>query len=192
MHRTSTFAALCLTVIASGGVYAGEEVGWRDAQGNPVPQSDSMKSSKGFGGQVILVSDPDWEAKWARPETPHFTTTESLTIGESFVALVLFTNPATDARGNIHIVCDYRVVRPDGSLSQEVKAATCGEGPLEGDPHNVRLVSHLIGFTGEATDVEGEWVITVRLTDAVRKTSLDLKTGFEYHVKPATGKAATN
>lgn len=181
MHRTHRFAVFCLTVIGSAGVYAGEEVGWRDAQGNPIPESAAIKSSKGFGGSVILTSDPDWEAKWARPEAPHFETTEQVTMGGSLIALVFFTNPAKDAKGNVHILCDYRVIRPDGSISQEVKAATCAEGPIAGDSYNVRLVSHLVGFTGEAGDVEGTWSITVRLTDTVRDASVDLLTQFEYH-----------
>lgn len=181
MHLTSRLAILCLTVIAPGSVYAIEEVGWRDAQGNPVPESDSMKSSQGFGGSVILTPDADWREKWARPEQPHFTTTGEVQLGGSIMALVFFTNPARDEKGNIRILCDYLLLRPDGSVSQELTDATCAAGPLQGSPRNVRLVDQLVGFTGESTDPEGNWVLKVRLRDTIRGASVDLRTSFTYH-----------
>jgi len=186
MHCTSRVAIFCLTVIASAGVYAGEEVGWRDAQGNALPESDSLRSSKGFGGSMLLTSDPDWKEKWARPEPPQFTSTDKVALGGSLMALVFFTNPAKDAQGNVRILCDYLVVRPDGSVSQEVKGAVCAQGALRGGPYNVRLANQLIGFTGEASDPEGAWTIKARLTDVVRGASVDLLARFDYR------KAATN
>jgi hypothetical protein len=180
MHLASRLAIVCLTVITSGGVYAIEEVGWRDAQGNPVPESDTMKSSKGFGGSVILTPDADWREKWARPDQPHFTTTDQVNLGGSIMALVFFTNPGQDEKGNVRILCDYQMLRPDGSLSQDVKDASCAEGPLQGSPYNVRLVDQLIGFTGEAADPEGTWVLKVRLRDTIRGASVDLVTSFAY------------
>jgi hypothetical protein len=196
MHRTSRSAALCLSALflmaPAVRVHAVEEVGWRDAQGNPLPESDSLKNSKGFGGSVILTADPDWREKWARPEAPHFTTADEVKLGESIVALVFFTNPGRDARGEVDIHCDYLVLRPDGSVSQEVKDASCARGKLAGGPYNVRLVDHLIGFQGEAGDLEGTWVIKVRLRDAVRDASVDLLAKFDYSASGAAQGPAGN
>jgi hypothetical protein len=181
MQRTSKLAALLLTVMASGGVLAVEEVGWRDRQGNPVPETDSMKSSKGFGGNIILTPDADWEAKWARPEPPRFNTTDKVKLGGSLMALVFFTNPGRDEKGNVRILCDILLLKPDHSASQDLKNATCAEGPLKGGPYDVRLSNQLIGFTGEESDPEGTWTIKVRLRDTVRGASVDLLTRFDYH-----------
>ena len=173
-------AILGLTVLFVANVYAQDAPGWRDAQGRPIPESDSQKSSKGFGGSLILTPDADWAEKWARPETPHFTTTEVVKLGESVAALVFFVNPGADQNGQIRILCDYLMTRPDGSVSADKKGFVCAKGKLEGDPNRVRLVEQIMGFQGEASDLEGTWTIKVRLSDAVRDASVELKTQFEY------------
>lgn len=173
-------AMLGLTVLFAANVYAQDAVGWRDAQGRPVPESDSQKSSKGFGGSLILTPDADWAEKWARPETPQFTTTEVVKLGETVAALVFFVNPGTDQNGQIRILCDFLITRPDGSVSADKQGSVCAQGKLEGDPHRVRLVDQIVGFQGEASDLEGIWTLKVRLTDTVRDASVELKTQFEY------------
>ena len=52
-----------------------EEGGWRDKDGNPVPNTDSMNSIDGFGGWLIVTPDKDWEEKWNTPseDIPHFS-----------------------------------------------------------------------------------------------------------------------
>ncbi len=69
-----------------------------------------------------------------RPEPPQFTTTDHVKLGQSVMALVFFTNPATDDKGNIRILCDYQLVRPDNTLSENVKDAPCALGKLDGSP----------------------------------------------------------
>jgi hypothetical protein len=176
-----SFSAWALTVMVAGNVYAIEEVGWRDAQGNPIPEADHIRSSKGFGGSVLITPDADWKEKWMRPDPPQFTTTDQVKLGQSVMALVFFTNPATDGKGNVRILCDYQLVRPDNTLSEDVKDAPCAAGPLDGSPRNIRLVDQLVGFTGEASDLEGTWTIKVRLRDTIRGASVDLVTRFDYH-----------
>lgn len=180
MKRASKLAILCLTVMASGGVYAAEDVGWRDAQGNPIPEADHIRSSKGFGGSVLITKDADWKEKWSRPEPPRFTTTDKVKLGESVMVLVFFTNPGADAKGNIRVLCDILLLKPDNSVSQQVKDGACAVGPMQGDPHNIRLVDQLVGFTGEDSDPEGTWLLKIRLRDTIRGASVDLLTRFDY------------
>lgn len=172
--------AAWLTVFAASGVLAEDAAGWRDAQGKQVPDSDSRKSSKGFGGMILLTPDADWQEKWERPETPRFNTTDKVKTGGNIVALVFFTNPALDKNGHMRILCDIRLTRPDGSVSTDVKDEVCAEGPIQGDLHNVRLVKHLMGFVGEATDAPGVWTFEYELTDAVRDASVTVKASFTY------------
>ena len=46
---------------------ATDEGGWLDRNGNPVPDSDEMKSAGGFGGWLVVTPDEDWEAEWNTP-----------------------------------------------------------------------------------------------------------------------------
>ena len=97
--------------------------------------------------------------------------------------MTFFGNPKPDSSGNIHIVCDLRVIRPDGSFSIDEGAIECAKGKLEGDPRNVRLSPATLGFVGEEGDLPGVWRIEVNLVDKVRGTSLLLKSQFELQSK---------
>ncbi len=66
-YRGRYLSGLALTVMVSGNVYAIEEVGWRDAQGNPIPEADHIRSSKGFGGSVLITPDADWKENGCGP-----------------------------------------------------------------------------------------------------------------------------
>ena len=181
MHRkVERVIVLGLTVMAAASVHAVEEVGWRDAQGNPIPEADHIRSSKGFGGSVLITPDADWKEKWQRPEPPQFNTTDDVKLGETVTVLVFFTNPATDGQGRIRVLCDYQLVRPDHPLSENLKDLPCAEGKLAGGPRDIRLVDQLVSFVGEESDVEGIWTVKVRLRDTIRGASVDLVTHFDY------------
>lgn len=150
------------------------------AQDKVVADHDDQKSAQGFTGKLLLTQDKDWKQKWASPETPRFGQSDTVKLGESITALVFFINAALDTKGEIHIRCDFLITRPDGSVSTDAKDVGCYDGPIQGSPHNVRLVQITPEFIGEASDLPGTWVINVRLTDTVRKVSLDLKAPFEY------------
>jgi hypothetical protein len=184
MRLLLALASLALTVFSTARVHAEDTFGWRDADGKPLPDTESRKSSKGFGGSMLLTPDKDWREKWERAENPSYTTTEDVRLGETVMALVFFVNPANDKGGNIHIDCHFKVTRPDGSISQDHDLAPCAEGKLEGDPYDLRLIQAAAGFMGEATDVPGEWTIQVKLTDQVRHATVDLVTRFEYQPVP--------
>ncbi len=139
--------------------------------------SDSVD---GFGGLLLTVLDPDWREKWATDEAvaPHFTTTDTLQVGSRVSILTFYSNPATNAAGEHRILCAVRAYRPDGTLSINENGVECAGGPLQGDPHNVRLTAAVIDFVAEASDQEGLWRIEVELTDAVRGVSVPLRTHF--------------
>lgn len=168
-----------LSLAASAGA---QLVGWLDEDGNPVPDSDSMKSREGFGGWLLVTGDPDWEAKWNTPseETPHFNETDSVRVGETVVALIFISSPAADADGNVDVSCDLRLDRPDGSHSFEQPDAPCMVGHLEGASPTLYLAEPVMGFLGEASDPVGEWTFHVRLKDRVRGTILELKSPFTF------------
>lgn len=171
---------LILLLGCSQSLYA-ESGGWITRDGKPVPNSDSMKSIDGFGGSLVVTPDPDWEVKWnTPPETaPSFRTASKVRYGENLTILTFYINPEVNKSGEIDVVCDIKITRPDGSQSIGEKEIECAKGKLEGDPHNVRLSSTVIKFVGEKGDPQGIWKIDVNLTDRNRKVVVPLKTRFE-------------
>ncbi len=138
----------------------------------------------------MVTSDPDWEAKWNTPSetTPHFREASKVLYGERLTILTFFGNPKPNKSNEIDIVCNIKVIRPDGSLSMDQKGIACASGKLQGDPRNVRLTSAVISFIGEKGDLPGVWKVDVSLTDRNRKVVMPLKGQFELVEKnPATG-----
>ncbi|MFA5506012.1 MAG: hypothetical protein WC423_11330 [Vulcanimicrobiota bacterium] len=141
----------------------------------------SPVTKDGFAGMLLVTPDPDWEEKWntSTEAVPRFTQASTVSYGEALTILTFFANPKPDSSGNIHLVCDIRVIRPDGSFSIDEKSIECAKGKLMGNPDNVRLSPAILKFTGEKDDLPGLWRIEINLTDKVRGTSLLLKSQFE-------------
>jgi hypothetical protein len=174
-----------------------ESDGWVTRDGKPVPNSDLMKSMNGFGGSLVVTPDPDWEAKWnTSPETvPHFSEARNVSYGEQLTILTFYINPKTNASGELDVLCDIKIMRPDGR-SSEYKGVQCASGKLQGSPRNVRLTTAVIKYIGEASDPPGKWIVEVTLTDKMRGIAIPLKTHFNLqkkaneHINPAPAKGA--
>ncbi len=172
--------SLFLTVFLVS-IGAAQETGWRDEDGNPVPDASNVKGSEGFGGWLLVTPDKDWEEKWLTPRetAPRYSEASTVRVGEQLFTLIMFANPKTDSTGIAEVRCNLRVIRPDGSFSVDLSDQQCFKGPLAGHPHDVRLTDLVLGFTGEPDDLRGVWVTEVTLVDVVRSVRLDLRTSFE-------------
>lgn len=172
-------AVLLVLTLVSG--IACAEVGWQDANGNPVPDSDSQKSVAGFGGLLVVTPDEDWEQKWNTPPEvgPQFSHASVVEKGGKLFVLTTYTNPGVDDSGKAHVTLDIDVKRPDGSSSMHTEDAVCFEGEFSGPPHNVYLCGPVVGFVGEQSDPAGIWSVQITLTDEIRKVSMPLSTHFE-------------
>jgi hypothetical protein len=139
-----------------------------------------MKSINGFGGSLVVTPDSDWEAKWnTSPETiPHFSGAKNVSYGEQLTILAFYINPKTNASGELDVLCDIKVTRPDGSSSANAKGVQCAAGKLQGNPRNVRLASAVIKYVGEEGDPPGKWIVEVTLIDKVRGTAIPLEAHF--------------
>lgn len=159
--------------------------GWFSKDGKSVPNTDAMKSTNGFGGWLVVTPDSDWEAKWnTSPEAiPNFTEAKDVSYGEKLTILAFYINPKVNASGDLDVLCDIKVTRPDGSSSVNTKGVQCGDGKLGGDPRNIRLSYAVINYVGEAGDPPGEWIVDVTLTDKTRGTAIPLKTHFNLRKK---------
>ena len=110
--------------------------GWVYKDGTSVPNSDSMKSIKGFGGWLVVTPDADWEEKWNTPPdtTPNFTVASEVNYGEELTILPFYINPKLNSRGEANVLCDIKITRPDGSNAIDVKDIECASGKLQGNP----------------------------------------------------------
>ena len=162
-----------------------ETGGWVTRDGKPVPNSDAIKSINGFGGWLVVTPDSNWEEKWnTSPETiPNFSEAKDVSYGEKLTILTFYINPKTNASGELDVLCDIKVTRPDGSSSASAKGVQCATGKVQGNPRNVRLTSVVVKYIGEEGDPPGKWVVEVMLTDKVRGTAIPLKTHFNLRSK---------
>jgi hypothetical protein len=153
---------------------------WKDQEGRLAPDTDARKSAQGFGGWMIVTPDADWKEKWnTSPETiPRFRTATEVEYGGHLSLLTFFANPQPDAGGEIKVLCDIKITRPDGSVPVDRKGVECASGKLQGDPRNMRLTSAVIEFIGEKGDPPGVWRAEVTLTDKNRNVSMPLRAEF--------------
>ena len=176
--------ALCLgglSAVADQEIFLTDEGGWVDGSGQRIPDTDSLKSVKGFGAQLIVTPDRDWAAKWETPHDniPYFSEADIVRIGERLTILSFYINPMLDSSGNVLITCDLRVIRPDGSMSVDESGLECVSGELVGDPRSVRLSPLFLEYIGEDKDPLGIWRVEVVMIDEMRGATASMKTSFE-------------
>lgn len=171
---------LLVLCICCSPLYA-EYGGWVTKDGKPSPNTDNMKSIKGFGGWLLITPDKDWATKWETPTetTPNFNEASEVRYGDQLAALTFFINPLLDSKRHINILCDIKVIRPDKTISYDNRNLDCASGVLNGDPRNVRLSNMIINFIGEDGDPAGSWVVEVNIIDKNRDVLIPLRAEFE-------------
>ncbi|MYN09923.1 hypothetical protein [Pseudoduganella aquatica] len=158
----------------------GQEGYWKDAKGNPAPETEARRSLNGLGGSLLVTSDVDWREKWDTPSNtvPHFNEAKTVAKGKQVFVLTFFANPKLTADGRANLTCDLDVIRPDGTTSIHQTDIVCFQGILKGSPYNMYLSAPVLGFTGEVSDPAGTWTVRVSLKDNLRNSVLRLKTSF--------------
>jgi hypothetical protein len=169
-------AALLLLALFAGPL--GAEAGWKNKDGEPVPETESRKSVAGFGGLLVVTPDKNWQEKWNSPDAPQFSGASTVEKGGELFILTIFTNPQLDASGAANITLDIDVRRPDGSASTHAEGAVCFQGELRGPLHNVYLCGPVVEFIGEPSDPVGEWSVRIKLIDNIRKVEVPLSATF--------------
>ena len=175
-HPTVHLLAACLFAMSA---YAQSPI-WRDASGAPVPDTGSMKSSKDFGGSLLITPDDDWKEKWDTPPDtkPNFNRADVIPYGKKVYVLTFFANPKLDQQNKANIRCDIQITAPTGKVSMSKKDLTCFSGAIAGRLYNTYLSDPVIAFRGDPGDPPGEWSVEVFLRDANRNVVLPLKSSF--------------
>lgn len=176
-HLLKRWAGLLLLGVCLG---ASAQSGWRDMNGTPLPESDTIKSRQGFSASLIITPDKNWQEKWnTPPETvPSFRTATEVSEGGELFILTFLSNPQLDADGFTDVSCDFQVQRPDGSMSADERGLPCFKVPLKADPRHVYLSTASMKFVAEPSDLRGVWRVTVVVTDLHRQVSIPLQTSF--------------
>ena len=147
----------CLWLAASAAI-AGA---WVPRDGEPLPDTAFRRTVAGFGGWLVVTPDPDWQAKWDAPprDVPRLPTAQYVDYGDRLTVLAFYTNPATDADGEIDIRCDVRVTRPDGSIASRAENRRCASPEPEGPLRALRLSWMVVEYVGERTAPAGRWTV---------------------------------
>ena len=154
--------------------------GWRNKDGKIVPNSDNMKSIKGFGGWLLITSDADWEEKWNTPTyvSPNFNEASNVSYGQKLTILTFFINPKVSDQGTINITCGVKITRPDNKVSVDNQNIECLKDIVIENPGNVHLSPIVIDYIGEEGDPPGEWIVEVNINDINRGASIPLRNTF--------------
>lgn len=176
MARCWAIAALWLIAATA---LAGAD-GWVTHDGEALPDTAYRKSADGFGGWLVVTPDPDWKDEWDAPprDVPGLETARYVDYGDRLTILACYTNPATDADGRIHVRCDVRVTRPDGTVASRAADRRCASPAGEGDLQALRLSWLVVEYVGERSDATGQWLVEVTIIDAVRGVSIPLRADF--------------
>ena len=153
---------------------------WRTPDGSVLAQTDARRSVGGFGAWLVATPDEDWQEKWNTPSSviPHFSEASIVGRGGKLSLLIFFANPQPDRTGNASVSCDIRVTRPDGSYSLNASDLSCMDGPLLGEPANLRLGAPAIVFVAEPQDQAGVWRVQVVVKDQIRGVHVPVQTTF--------------
>jgi len=189
---------IALTFLAA--TASAENIGWRDQNGDPIPNTDFMKTINGFGGWLVVTPDQDWDKKWNTPaeNIPHFKEAKEVHYGQELTILIFFTNPKLDEKNKINIVCDIKVVRPDETFSANTKDVSCAN--WEAQPgqykYSIQLAQTVIRYVGEKKDPPGIWRVIINLKDINSGIEVPLQTEFHlvkspHKSKPSGSKNAT-
>lgn len=174
MKRLSVLLLFCLSLPALASDF------WHGPDGQPLPDTASHQTKRGFSGAVLITADPDWSAKWHAPGTGMPAVTEATEVrrGGQLAILIFFANPSLDAQRKADVRCDIEVLRPDGSVSANQKDLVCYQGPSLGDGRHTYLAAPVVKYLAEPADQAGRWTVKVTLRDGGRRVTLPLETAF--------------
>ena len=149
-----------------------------EINGKPVADSADHKSVNGFGGQLLVVENPQAFIKeWLKPETPNIKVATEVKRGEIYGAFVLFAGCNPDAKGVCNAEVDYMLYKPDGSLYAERKREPLWKEQAP-PAANTQLSSAILGFRIEPKDPAGEYTVKARVSDLNAQISFELEAKF--------------
>lgn len=148
------------------------QCGWIDPTGKAIPATESMRSAGDFGIQIVLTAnEARFRQTWNSSTTPpKLTATNTVRLGETVSALLIFHGCARNVGGVCDVVSEFILEGPDGGKTP------AGGGPVwSGKPMRQRLLqlghaSMTVGF--DKNDPVGDYKITANVKDKVSGRAL--------------------
>lgn len=138
-------------------------------RGRAAQDGEWHKEAKGFAATVVITPDLDWKKKCTAPtsELPDLERTNAVHIGGKVWAVVLLSNPLPDRAGKVDVTCDFRLVRPNGKISnhRDLRAL---QGKLAAPTSRFFLSEFVLTMDAEESDPLGEWVMELVIHDRNR------------------------
>lgn len=161
------------------GIPVDDGFSWRDEKGSPVPDTENQKTKDGFGVELFLTDNTNFYKDWAKPETPKISIAKTTQIGSTVIPLVIYVNPKTDNNQSINVTCDFTIIRPDGSIAQEIPDVPCGSGEFKAPQYNLQLCQSELRWSADKGDPSGKWNFNVTVKDNNRGVEVPLTTSIE-------------
>lgn len=178
--------SLLLLAFLTSGLLAAD-YGWKDREGNLVPDTASQKSSGKFGASLILVDD---EAKfleaWETPsETVSIDTVSKIERNKILTAVVIFSGCELNSVGGCDIEGGFEVIQPNGETYAQIEPSRVWP-PTASPPEGSLVMSQsYLRLRVEPHEPLGNYVIRASLYDLVAGQELLLEATVEAY-DPAT------
>jgi len=156
---------------------SGMEHGWMH-DGVPVPDSENLKSSKGFGAQLWVIDDARFFDQWNRPETPIIPMTRTAVRNEPVYIIILFLNPGLDSDSLADVTADITIRGPDGSVYGEFHDLEVWQRPYHAPQNAIQLAAGSLAIEIEDRDMLGWYTVKATVKDRKKKVNLTLHTTF--------------
>lgn len=167
-------AALCCGLVLLGAA-APVLAGWVDAKGRPIPEQPAMRSTGGFGVQLVLTPDAGrFVQAWndAKTKAPQLPVSGTVRRGEAVSAMLVFYGCTKSAAGACDVAVTYTLTTPQGQKLQ-TGSGTVWTGPLPSDRLQLGRRSATMRF--ESVDAAGVYQVGALVVDKVSNRKLELR-----------------
>lgn len=147
---------------------------WIDPTGKPIADTESMRSAGNFGVQVVLTpDDKQFRQTWNSTKgTPKLSSTNSVRIGSSVAAVIIFHGCSPNAMGVCDVVSEFILEGPDGAKTPAGGGPVWSGAPLQGGLLQLGQASMTVGF--DKTDPVGDYKVIAKVKDKTSGRSLSL------------------
>lgn len=141
--------------------------GWIDKQGNNVPDSDHMKSSKDFIAQLVITDNEAQVLKnWNTPSKGvYFPTSDTIEKNKIITAFIVFGGCSVDKKGNCDLRMQITVYQPDGSIYSKLPVMEIWSGKPVPPNRSLGLSADYMRVIIENDEPLGKYRIETKIMD---------------------------
>lgn len=164
MNKIIFFVVMSLPLVAQSA--------WIDSSGKPIPDIESMRSAGDFGVQIVLTpDDKQFRQTWNSTKgTPKLSSTNSVSLGSSVSAILVFHGCSPNAAGVCDVVSEFALESPDGAKSPAGGGPVWSVAPMRAGLLQLGQASMTVGF--DKTDPVGDYKIIANVKDKISGRAL--------------------